>query len=97
MAINVNDASNTQKVMPVRGKNVSPNRSKGLSSQVTSADKVTITETASTLNQMLESIPEQSAIDRKRVEQIKRAIADGSYKIDVFKIAQKLIRFEIDL
>lgn len=97
MAININDATNTHKVMPVRGKNVDPSRSKELSSQGNSTDKVTFTEAASSLSQMLESIPDQSPIDTKRVEQIKRAIADGNFKIDSIKIAQRLMRLENDL
>ena len=96
MAMNINDTSNIQKVMLVKGKNVIPNRIKAHSNQVDSTDKVTITETASSLSQMLETISEQTVIDRKRVEHIKRAIGDGSYKIDALKIAQKVIRFEND-
>ncbi len=97
MAINTNDVSNTQKVIAVKGKNLSTNRSKALSSPVTSTDRVTITETASSLKHVLESISEHSAIDRKRVEHIKRALDEGSYRIDSLKIAQKLISFEEEL
>ena len=83
--------------MLVKGRNVSSNQSKTHSSQVASKDKVTITETASSLNQMLETLSEQTVVDRKRVAQIKLAIDDGSYNIDALKISQKLIRFENDL
>ena len=59
-----------------------------------SADTVTITKKAETL-QMLESdINGQPDVDNERIESLKSAIDSGQYDIDPRRVAEKLIQFE---
>lgn len=62
-----------------------------------SGDTVTLTgsvDQMAKLQELLASIPE---VDSARVETIKAAIAEGSYKIDPDKIVNNLLQIEKDL
>jgi negative regulator of flagellin synthesis FlgM len=59
----------------------------------TEADKVSLSDTLSLLEQKLADVPE---VDAARVEAIKNAIDDGSYQIDSQELARKVIDFEGD-
>ncbi|OEY67413.1 flagellar biosynthesis anti-sigma factor FlgM [Marinobacter sp. X15-166B] len=50
-------------------------------------DKVSLSSMQQ-LKQQLDQVPE---VDDSRVEQIKAALADGSYKVDAEKLAQKML------
>jgi negative regulator of flagellin synthesis FlgM len=68
--------------------------STAIDSSPASADTVTITKKAETL-QMLESdINGQPDVDNERIESLKSAIDSGQYDIDPYRVAEKLIQFE---
>lgn len=54
-------------------------------------ENVSLSHQAKGLEQKLESYPE---IDDSRVEQIRAALADGSYKVDAEKLAQKMLEMD---
>ena len=56
-------------------------------------DSVKLTESARALTEAAQG-DKAPAIDTKRVEQIRAAIADGSYRVDAGKIADGLIAME---
>ncbi len=58
------------------------------------ADTVSITNTATQLQTIQQSLADVSTVNKDRVEAIKAAIADGSYKVDSAELAQNLIDFE---
>ena len=60
-------------------------------------DKVTLTGHAEKLRMMDEIVARTPVVDHQRVQQIKAAIADGSYSIDATKIATKLLAVEQQL
>jgi len=56
-------------------------------------DSVKLTESARTLHAVAQG-GQDSGIDAKRVEQVRQALADGSYKIDAGRIADRLLSLE---
>ncbi len=57
-------------------------------------ENVSLSQQAKELKEMgktLESYPE---VDDKRVEEIRAALADGSYKVDADKLAQKMLEMD---
>lgn len=54
-------------------------------------ERVELSALASTLQKAEAALAEAPAVDRNRVEEIKNAIRDGSFKIDANRIADGLI------
>jgi negative regulator of flagellin synthesis FlgM len=59
-----------------------------------SEDRVTITRVSIDLQNALDSLSDVPIVDAKRVEEIKSAIQQNTYKIDSAKVAQKMMQFE---
>jgi negative regulator of flagellin synthesis FlgM len=60
-------------------------------------DSVALTPQVKQLKELQKKIGEADGFDRKKVEEIKKAISDGEYKIDYDKLASKLADFEFNL
>jgi negative regulator of flagellin synthesis FlgM len=56
--------------------------------------EVSVSSTASLLSNVQRSLSSTPAIDQKRVESIRNALASGTYKVDADKIAHGLIDSE---
>ena len=56
--------------------------------------EVSVSSTAALLSHLHRSLEGTAAIDQKRVESIRNAIASGTYKVDSDKIAHGLINTE---
>jgi len=68
------------------------------STQIRSAqDSVSITPQAQQLNQLHKKANDAPAIDQKKIEQIKKAIVSGEYKIDPEKLAENIAGFEFNI
>jgi len=70
--------------------------SQGSSSSATSssADKVSLTDTAARLKALEHQLSQQPEVDSKRVSSMQDAISNGDYKIDPERIADKMMDFE---
>lgn len=55
---------------------------------------VKLTDLASTLRSLMESVADVPEVDRARVSALREAIADGSYQPDARAVAEKLVGFE---
>jgi negative regulator of flagellin synthesis FlgM len=72
--------------------------SSNISSNTTSgSDKVSLTKTAARLKDIEKTLSEQSPVDNSRVDDMKLALANGNYKVDADKIADKMMTFEAAL
>ncbi len=60
----------------------------------TSSEVVKLTDLGSRLQALTQSVADVPAVDGKKVEQFRQAIADGSYQIDAEAVAEKLSNFE---
>lgn len=69
-----------------------PTAAQGSQSEPTSS--VSLSAQAQQLKAIEESLRDLPEVDNERVSQIKQAIADGSYKIDSSRIADKLLSLE---
>jgi len=57
-------------------------------------DRVTLSATATRLSDLTTTVSGQPVVDSNRVEQIRKAIQDGSYKVDAQLIADRLSAME---
>ncbi len=73
---------------------VKPNDSKENLSASSPAQEVNLTDTASKLRQLEAKIASQPVVDTQRVESIKKSIADGTFKVDTTRTAEKMAEFE---
>ena len=60
-------------------------------------DSVILTEAASRLQDLQKIVTAAPEVDMQRVDQLRGAIADGSFQIDSNSVAQKLLQFEAAL
>lgn len=60
-------------------------------------DSVEISADANSLRAMQARLERQESFDEARVEEIKRAIADGQYPIDNQRLAEKFLQLESSL
>ncbi|MGC1549929.1 MAG: flagellar biosynthesis anti-sigma factor FlgM [Rhodanobacter sp.] len=64
------------------------------SSPLQANDSVQLTDSARALQQANSTADAQSPVNSARVEQIRKSLADGSYRIDASNIADKLTSME---
>ncbi|MGN0916496.1 MAG: flagellar biosynthesis anti-sigma factor FlgM [Succinivibrio sp.] len=64
---------------------------------VKTGDAVVLTDSAKSLSKATEKAKLSSGIDEAKVEKLKAAIADGSYKINYESVANKLIDSEDEI
>ena len=57
-------------------------------------DTVSLSDNAVQLGKVDDTAIAAPVVDTQRVEQVKQAISDGSFKVDAEKIADKLMQFE---
>lgn len=61
------------------------------------SDSVSITPQAQQLKKLNEKAEQASGVDQKKVDQLKKAIANGEYKIDAEKLADNINKLEFKL
>ena len=103
MAININNLSNTNQV---KQKVDQQNQVKQQASQsnvvaeqakTASKDSVSITPQAKQLGELQKKAQDAPVVNQKRVEQLKKAIMSGEYKVDADKLAASIAKFEFEL
>ena len=57
-------------------------------------DTVSLTDSAAMLVKMEKAVNDAPVVDTQRVEDIRKAIANGSFAIDTNRVAEKLLSFE---
>ena len=57
-------------------------------------ETVQLTDTASRLRDLTQSVANIPVVDRQRVDSFQQSINDGSYRIDDQQVAEKVIGFE---
>lgn len=55
---------------------------------------MSLTDTAARLRKLESTLAQLPVVDRQRVEATRQAIADGSYRVDPARVAEKLLAFE---
>jgi negative regulator of flagellin synthesis FlgM len=57
-------------------------------------DTVSFSETAIRMGRLGAAMDDTPVVDTQRVEQARQALADGTYKVDAQRIAEKLMQFD---
>jgi len=60
-------------------------------------DSVSITPQAKQLSELQKKAGDAPAVDQKKIEQLKKAITSGEYKIDAEKLAANIASFEFKI
>ncbi|MBT8136697.1 MAG: flagellar biosynthesis anti-sigma factor FlgM [Gammaproteobacteria bacterium] len=60
-------------------------------------DQVSLTESARLMVRLEKILEDLPTVDRGRVDQIKQAIADGTYSVNAEKVAAEVLRMEMGL
>ncbi len=63
----------------------------------TGSDKVSLTHTAAKLKDIEKRLAGESPVDSDRVNAMKSAIANGDYRVNAERVADKMIDFESEL
>ncbi|TMN41927.1 flagellar biosynthesis anti-sigma factor FlgM [Pseudoalteromonas sp. S2755] len=61
------------------------------------ADSVSLTPQAQQLKTVNEKAQQSSGFDDKKVEELKKAIAEGKYQVDAEKLAKNIAAFEFEI
>ncbi|MEX2475215.1 flagellar biosynthesis anti-sigma factor FlgM [Marinobacter sp.] len=85
---------NTQKTTGDKSAATQPSQSAApeqAKAQSPRGDNVNLSNQAKNLKQLEQKLGDYPEMDDDRIEQIRTALADGSYKIDAEKLAQKML------
>ena len=63
-------------------------------SSSSTADQVTLTGSAITLQKLGEAVANAPVVNTQKVATIKTSVQDGTYKIDAGRVADKMLQFE---
>lgn len=63
-------------------------------SKAQSADHVTLTESARSMQRIEEAVAKTPVVNAEKVAAVKQAIGSGTYKIDAGRVAGKLLKYE---
>ncbi|WP_448213140.1 flagellar biosynthesis anti-sigma factor FlgM [Colwellia sp. MEBiC06753] len=104
MAININNLNNNGQVTrslqqqnsDVKNKSSQAAASAAHSTKV-SQDSVSLTPQAKQLNELQKKNGDAPEVNQKKIEQLKKAIQSGAYKVDPEKLAESIAKFEFDL
>ena len=101
MAININNLNANTQVQQNQQKQVKQQSTESASSntQVKNAgqDSVSITPQAKQLNELQKKAADAPVINQKKIDELKKAISSGEYKINPEKLAASIANFEFNL
>jgi negative regulator of flagellin synthesis FlgM len=82
---------------PARSDASKENASNQVGQSSSRQDAVTLSQGGKAIGQMHQQMANQPSFDSAKVEAIKDAIANGSYKVDAEKLADNMVKFEDEL
>ena len=71
--------------------------SEGRKTETAGASNIDVSETARTLAALEEHISTLPVVSETRVDAVRRAMDEGRYHVDPQRVADKMMRFEVDL
>jgi negative regulator of flagellin synthesis FlgM len=100
----ISEYSTAEPVAPIKGSNsgVVTDKPQGEASAAAaaapqSADTVTLTNSARSLQKIEEAVAKAPVVNAAKVASVKQAVNSGSYQIDAGRVADKLLQFESGL
>ncbi len=77
--------------------NSANNKTQDVSGNSARVDTVSLTDTATQLQSLQQTLADAPVVDNDRVSALKAAIAEGSYNVDPTELANNMINFEQQL
>ncbi|MEY8215872.1 MAG: flagellar biosynthesis anti-sigma factor FlgM [Colwellia sp.] len=98
MAININNLSANNQVQQNKVKQYSTQTASS-NAQVKSSgqDSVSITPQAKQLNELQKKAVDAPVINQNKIDELKKAINSGDYKVNPEKLADSIVNFEFEL
>ncbi|MDO7710324.1 MAG: flagellar biosynthesis anti-sigma factor FlgM [Pseudomonadota bacterium] len=90
LALNTNRSSNALV-------NSASDKMQGVAVNSSAVDTVSLTDTATQLRSLQQTLADAPAVDTDRVSALKAAIEEGSYNVDPAELANNMINFEQQL
>ena len=103
MALNINNLSNNNQIKQKIDQQtqvkqqVNQNTAAAEQNKTASKDSVSITPQAKELGELQKKAQEAPVINQKKIEELKKAISAGEYKIDPEKLAASMANFEFEI
>ena len=99
MVMNINNlgASNQVKPKPAANAEVKQQATETNQAKQVRQDSVSITPQAKQLGELQKKASDAPGIDQKKIDQLKKAISSGEYKVDPEKLAANIANFEFEL
>lgn len=101
MTININNLNNKNQVSQNQQTHVKQEASQTANTNThvkhAAHDSVSLTPQAKQLGELQKKATDLPTIDQKRIDELKKTIAAGEYKIDPQKLAASIASFEFDL
>ena len=66
----------------------------GVQATAAGIDKISLTETATQLQSVKQTLADAPSVNNERVAELRAAVVDGSYTVDANELAQNIIAFE---
>ena len=98
MTININNLNKQAQVHQNKQSQVQQQTAQSASTQVkqVSQDSVSLTPQAKQLSELQKKATDAPIVDQKKVDELKKAITAGEYKVDPQKLAASIASFEFD-
>lgn len=104
MAININNLGNASQIAKQKveqqtqvKQQVAQTAVKSEQSKQLGQDSISLTPQAKQLRELQKKANDAPTLDLKKIEQLKKAISSGEYKVDAEKLAQNMSNYELDL
>ena len=101
MAININNLNSNSQVQQTQQKQVQQQSAQSASSNTsvknTGQDSVSITPQAKQLNELQKKAADAPVVNQKKIDELRKAISAGDYKINPEKLAANIASFEFKL
>ncbi len=99
MTININNLNKQVQVSQNKQTQIQQQsaQSTGAQTKQVNQDSVSLTPQAQQLSGLQKKANDAPAVDQKKVDELKKAITAGDYKVDSQKLAASIANFEFDL
>lgn len=101
MAININNLNANNQVQQAQQNKVKQQSTQTASSntqvKISGQDSVSITPQAKQLNELQKKAGDAPVINQKKIDELKKAISSGDYKVNPEKLAASIANFEFKL
>lgn len=101
MTININNLNNQTQVHQNKQTQVKQDAAQVANNNAqvkhVARDSVSLTPQAQQFKEIQKKSAEAPAVDQKKIDELKKAISSGEYKVDADKLMKNMLSFEFDL